>query len=76
LSFLEERFGIAKEVFDDFLLLKKNKSWWLLRQSEDISQASLLKVSTVGLKAFQVIGQYIKPKSEGSLRFLASLRMT
>jgi len=61
LSFLEERFGIVKEVFDDFLLLKKNKSWWLLRQSEYISQASLLKVSTVGLKAFQVIGQYIKP---------------
>jgi NOL1/NOP2/fmu family ribosome biogenesis protein len=61
LSFLEDRFGIVKAVFDDFLLLKKNKSWWLLRQSKDIRQASLLKVSTVGLKAFQIIGQYIKP---------------
>jgi hypothetical protein len=58
---MEKRFGIAKAVFDDYLLFKKNKSWWFLRQSGFIRQASLLRVSVVGHKAFQRIGEYIKP---------------
>ena len=61
LSYLEERFGIHKFVFDEYILLKKNKSWWFLRESPFIAQASVLKVWITGLKAFQRIGKYIKP---------------
>jgi NOL1/NOP2/fmu family ribosome biogenesis protein len=61
LFYLESRFGIDSAVFNDFLLLKRNKSWWFLRQSAFIGYASLLKVSSVGIKAFQMVGKYIKP---------------
>ncbi len=33
----------------------------MLRQSEWIKDAALLKVSVVGLKAFQKVGRYMKP---------------
>ncbi|MBN1626264.1 MAG: hypothetical protein JW944_07040 [Deltaproteobacteria bacterium] len=61
LYYLEDRFGIDTAVFDDYLLLKKNKSWWLLRKSDYINQAALLKVWMTGLKAFQDVGRFIKP---------------
>ena len=59
--YLENRFGIAGSIFDDYFLLKKNKSWWLLRKSDHIRHASSLKVWMTGLKAFQTVGSYIKP---------------
>jgi len=58
---MEERFGISRFFFDDYLLFKKNKSWWLLSRSEFITRASILKVWVVGFKAFQRVGEYIKP---------------
>jgi NOL1/NOP2/fmu family ribosome biogenesis protein len=60
-SYLEQRFGIDSGIFCDYFLLKKNKSWWLLRKSEQIKYASSLKVWMTGLKAFQAVGKYIKP---------------
>ena len=60
-SYLEDRFGIRHEVFDEYLLYKKNRSWWILKDSHFIRDASGLKVQTVGLKAFHKIGDFIKP---------------
>jgi NOL1/NOP2/fmu family ribosome biogenesis protein len=60
-SYLENRFGVACSIFDEYFLLKKNKSWWLLRQSDHIRHASSLKVWMTGLKVFQTVGRYIKP---------------
>ena len=60
-SYLEERFGISPSVFDEYLLLKRNKSWWFLRQSDLVEKASSLRVCMTGLKAFQMVGRYIKP---------------
>lgn len=48
-------------IFDEYHLLKKNKSWWLLRKSDYLTHASSLKVVMTGLKAFQTVGRYIKP---------------
>ncbi len=48
-------------IFDEYHLLKKNKSWWLLRKSDYLCRASSLKVVMTGLKAFQTVGRYIKP---------------
>ncbi|MDB9822510.1 hypothetical protein OAC89_02310 [Deltaproteobacteria bacterium] len=61
LSYLEERFGIQQTLFNDFLLFKKKKSWWLIKDSPLIPRSSGLKVWRVGLKAFQEVGSYIKP---------------
>jgi NOL1/NOP2/fmu family ribosome biogenesis protein len=61
LSYLENRFGIPQTLFDDYLLFKKKKSWWLMKNTPLIEQSSGLKVWRVGLKAFQEVGIYIKP---------------
>jgi NOL1/NOP2/fmu family ribosome biogenesis protein len=58
---MEKRFGIPRSVFDDYLLFKKKKSWWLLRDSGFIRTGTQLKVWRVGLKAFQEVGDFIKP---------------
>ena len=60
-SYLEGRFGISKGLFDDCLLFKKNKTWWLLKDSPLVKPTSQLKVRRIGLKAFQSIGIFIKP---------------
>ncbi|MEE9420140.1 MAG: hypothetical protein V3W43_11705 [Desulfatiglandaceae bacterium] len=59
--YLEERFGIPERLFDDYLLFGRNKSWYLLRGGLQLVAASRLKVSKVGLRAFQKVGAFIKP---------------
>ncbi len=58
---MDQRFGMDDSIFNDYLLLKRNKNWWMLRRSGHISHASALKVRIAGLKAFQTVGRYIKP---------------
>ena len=48
-------------MFDDYLLFRKKRSWWLLKDSPLLVRASELKVRMVGMKAFQKIGDYVKP---------------
>jgi NOL1/NOP2/fmu family ribosome biogenesis protein len=61
LSYLEERFGILKSLFDEYLFFKKSKSWWILKYSPLVTSISHLKVWRVGLKAFQEVGRFVKP---------------
>ena len=58
---METRFGINRSVFDGYLFFRKNKSWWILKNSHLIRGALQLKVWRVGLKAFQEVGGFIKP---------------
>lgn len=58
---MEERFGIPEKVFDDFDLFGRRKSWWLLRKTAGVDLPVRLKVSQVGLKAFDRVGKYLKP---------------
>jgi hypothetical protein len=60
-SYLEERFGIHEKAFADFELFSRRKSWWLLRKTTDVTLPVRLKVSQVGLKAFDRVGKYLKP---------------
>ena len=60
-DYMAERFGIPAAAFDNYLLFKKQKSWWLLRRSSALAAASQLKVTSVGLRAFQRVGAYVKP---------------
>ena len=62
-SYLEDRFGISRSVFDGYCLFRKNKSWWLLHRSAHLGQCRGLKVSRVGLRAFQQVGAYVKPST-------------
>jgi len=58
---MDERFGIAKRVFADYLLFKRKKSWFLMKKSDLIKSGSSLKVYKVGLKAFHMVSTFIKP---------------
>jgi len=60
-SYLEERFGIHEQTFVDFDLFSKRKSWWLLRKTANAYLPVRLKVSQVGLRAFDKVGKYLKP---------------
>jgi NOL1/NOP2/fmu family ribosome biogenesis protein len=60
-SYLESRFGIPESVFGDYLMFKRKQSWVLMKNSEQMASASQLKISKVGMKAFQKIGAFIKP---------------
>ncbi|HOP48418.1 MAG TPA: hypothetical protein PK874_12225 [Desulfobacteraceae bacterium] len=61
LTYLEHRFGISRELFDDYLLLSRKDSWYMMRKSCGEIQLSHLKPSKVGLKAFHKVGNFIKP---------------
>jgi NOL1/NOP2/fmu family ribosome biogenesis protein len=60
-SYLEDRFGIPEELFEDYLLFRKRKSWWLLTHSPLVGAAAHFKVSIPGFKAFQKINRFVKP---------------
>jgi NOL1/NOP2/fmu family ribosome biogenesis protein len=62
-SYLENRFGIHETLFDEYLLFKKKKSWWLLRHSSFVVPASQFKISIAGLRAFQKINRFVKPST-------------
>jgi len=49
-------------VFDNYLLFKRKGSWQLIDNTVlEVMSASQLKVSKVGLRAFQKIGVFVKP---------------
>ena len=58
---MEERFGIPASDFEDSLLFRHQQSWWLLKKSATIPVPGALKVSMVGMKAFQKVGTFLKP---------------
>ncbi|NIR13853.1 MAG: hypothetical protein GWN86_07825, partial [Desulfobacterales bacterium] len=62
-SYMERRFGISENVFDGYLLFKRQRSWWLLKDSPFLHSASRLKVKRAGLRAFQRIGKFVKPST-------------
>ncbi len=62
-AYLEERFGIPESVFIDYALFSRRKTWWLLRKSVSMILPVRLKVSQVGLKAFDRVGKYLKPST-------------
>jgi len=59
--YLEDRFGIPERLFDDYLLFTRKKSWSIIKKSPQVIPAAQLKVSKVGLKAFQKVGAFVKP---------------
>lgn len=62
-SYLEDRFGIPEDLFDDYLLFKRRRTWWLLKDSPPVRAAAQLKVSMVGLRAFNQVGNFLKPST-------------
>jgi NOL1/NOP2/fmu family ribosome biogenesis protein len=60
-GYLKERFGIPEDIFEEYLIFRRKKSWQLIKGVNQVAQASILKVSKVGIRAFQRVGSYVKP---------------
>jgi len=60
-SYLEQRFGISQTHFADYLLFRSRKSWFLITNTAYVFSVSQLKVSQAGLRAFQRVGEFLKP---------------
>jgi NOL1/NOP2/fmu family ribosome biogenesis protein len=60
-SYLTHRFGISQTRFAEYLLLRKERNWFLLRETAFIHSAACLKASQAGLRAFQEVGRFVKP---------------
>jgi NOL1/NOP2/fmu family ribosome biogenesis protein len=60
-SYLEQRFGISQTHFADYLLFRKKQSWFLIRDTQFVPSVSQLKVAQAGLRAFQQVGDFVKP---------------
>jgi NOL1/NOP2/fmu family ribosome biogenesis protein len=61
LAYLEGRFGIPISEFHDCAFFKHRQSWWMVRNRSSTPLPSALKVSMVGMKAFQKVGAFTKP---------------
>jgi NOL1/NOP2/fmu family ribosome biogenesis protein len=60
-SYLKTRFGIPVQTFDGYLIFKRKKSWWLLQDTPLVERVSHLKVSIIGMRAFNQIQEFVKP---------------
>jgi NOL1/NOP2/fmu family ribosome biogenesis protein len=60
-GYLKERFGIPEDIFKEYLLFRRKKSWQLIKNVNQVVYASILKVSKVGVRAFQKVGAYVRP---------------
>ncbi len=69
LSFWEERFGIPRETFQDYLLLSTAKNYWLFIAPPDSRPLQNLKVQTVGLLFTRRVSRWLKPTSTALQRF-------
>jgi len=67
-SYMERRFGISSKRFTDYLVFRKRRSWFLVRNTRLLTSYSQLKVTQVGLKAFQQVAGFVKPTT----RFIQS----
>ncbi len=61
LKYLDDRFGIPAESFDDYLVYSKKRTFWFIHNSTVLSEAAHLKIKRLGIKAFQEVGRFIKP---------------
>jgi NOL1/NOP2/fmu family ribosome biogenesis protein len=60
-SYLEDRFGIPEDIFEDYLMFKRKQSWMIFKNVPHIRLASQLKLSKLGMRVFHRVSAFIKP---------------
>jgi len=63
-SYLEGRFGIPENVFDDYLMFKRKQGWMIFNNAPHIRLASRLKISKMGMRAFHRVSSFVKPTTK------------
>jgi NOL1/NOP2/fmu family ribosome biogenesis protein len=60
-SYLEDRFGIPENIFDNYVMFKRKQSWMIFKNGPHIRLALHLKLSKLGMRAFHRVSAFIKP---------------
>jgi NOL1/NOP2/fmu family ribosome biogenesis protein len=60
-SYLEGRFGIPENVFDNYVMFKRKQSWMIFKNVSHIRPSSRLKLSKMGMKVFHRVSSFVKP---------------
>ncbi len=68
-NYMEERFGIPREVFEPYEFLSTAKNYWILAKSSELSRLKALKVQTAGLLFMRKVSKHLKPTSAAVQRF-------
>lgn len=61
LGYLDTRFGIPAETFQEYVFFRTRDTWRILRRSALLIRIARLRVEVVGIRAFHEIGPYLKP---------------
>ncbi|QER41605.1 hypothetical protein F1847_02170 [Thermodesulfobacterium sp. TA1] len=69
LTYLEERFGLLPELFEDYEILKGVSNFWLFPKTSYLNFLTSLEVQTVGLLFLRKVSSYLKPTSAFLQRF-------
>ncbi len=69
LSYLEERFGIPQDTFENYFMLKGVSNYWLFPETELLPKLQFFQIQTVGLLFLRKVSKYLKPTSVFLQRF-------
>lgn len=69
LGYLEERFGIPQNVFENYEILRGVSNFWLFPKTNYLDKLRGLDVQTVGLLFLRKVSKYLKPTSVFLQRF-------
>ncbi|RKX61244.1 MAG: hypothetical protein DRP29_00930 [Thermodesulfobacteriota bacterium] len=69
LGYLEERFGIPQNVFENYEILRGVSNFWLFPKTDYLDKLRGLDVQTVGLLFLRKVSKYLKPTSVFLQRF-------
>ncbi|MCS7149532.1 MAG: hypothetical protein N2Z40_03545 [Caldimicrobium sp.] len=68
-SYLEERFGITRDIFYPYTFLKGVNNYWLFPKSSHLEKLKNLNPEVVGLLFLRKVSKYLKPTSAFLQRF-------
>ncbi len=69
LNFLEDRFGIERTLFENYLFLKGTTNYWMFPKTEHLPNLKKLIPEVVGLLFLRKVSKYLKPTSAFLQRF-------
>ncbi len=61
LDYFYERFGVPREIFDDYGIYERNRGIWVLRKSKWVSLLEILPFDTAGLMILRRLDRGVKP---------------
>ncbi len=66
---MEERFGITKDTFADYILAASSRTIYLIRKSRHILRCSSIRIQNIGIPFIRDVAGYLKPTTWAVQKF-------